>query len=336
MASVGQCRRLRYRTNTISPVYAVINEYLLPDRAKAINDFNVPFGDIDRYRLIAPIGSGKYSIVFLGRSADGLCAIKVLKGISFRKIKRELFILSRISSVPGVVQVLDVNQDFLTQTTSIVTNYIPADNFRALYPRLVLSDICYYIYSLLFILDQCHARGIMHRDVKPGNVCIDHSRRQICVIDWGLSELYYPRTPYSVSVSTLRYKAPELLLCYHFYDYGIDVWGAGCVLAEMLFEVGFIKGTTPAEVVTSIAELWGDSVIYDYCEKYGIQVAEEVGEVAVGQSSSGWGTAIDLMRPAVRDRDAIDLVMRLLTVDHAERITARDALRHPFFRKNLW
>jgi casein kinase II subunit alpha len=333
MESVRHHRRPRFRTNTISPVYAVINEYLLPDSGKAINDFRVVFGDIDRYELIAPIGSGKYSIVFLGRSSVGLCAIKVLKDVSFRKIKRELFILSRIASVPGVVQVLDVNHDFLTQTTSIVTNYIASDSFHALYPRLLLSDICYYIYSLLFTLDQCHARGVMHRDVKPGNVCIDHSRRQLYVIDWGLSELYYPRTQYSVSVSTLRYKAPELLLCYHFYDYGIDVWGAGCILAEMLFEVGFIKGTTPTEVVASIADLWGESVVYDYCQKYGIVLNQQI---IIGHSKGGWGTAIDLMRPAVRDRDAIDLVMKLLTVDHGERITARDALRHPFFRKYLW
>jgi casein kinase II subunit alpha len=95
----------------------------------------------------------------------------------------------------------------------------------------------------------------MHRDIKSGNVCIDYASRQLCVIDWGLSDLYYPRTQYSVLVSMLRYNAPDVLLAYHFSDYGIDVWGAGYILAEMLFGFGFIAGATPEEVIGSISHL---------------------------------------------------------------------------------
>jgi casein kinase II subunit alpha len=325
----------RYPTQTISPVYAFINEYLLPDGDKAISDYSVDFGDIDRYQLISPIGTGKYSIVFLGRYDRNLCAIKILKDISFAKIRRELFILGRISSVPHVVHVIDVNLDPLTQTTSIVTNYIAADNPRTLYPRLSLRDMAFYVYCLLFTLDQCHSRGVMHRDIKPGNVCIDHASRKLCVIDWGLSDLYYPRTQYSVRVSTLRYKAPELLLGYHFYDYGIDVWGAGCILAEMLFGFGFISGQTPEEVIGGIARLWGCDAVHAYCGKYGIALPEEFRGRVAAAAHGGWDDAIALMRPAMRDRDAVDLAKRLLTVDHAERITARDALRHPFFARYL-
>jgi casein kinase II subunit alpha len=115
------------------------------------------------------------------------------------------------------------------------------------------------------------------------NVCIDHASRELCIIDWSLSELYYPRTQYSVSVSTLRYKTPELLLCYRFYNYGIDVWGVGCILAEMLFEVGFIAGTTPKAVVGAIAELLGGDIVRGYCHKYGIRIPEEF--AAHGKSS---------------------------------------------------
>jgi casein kinase II subunit alpha len=335
MAAVARPTLVQYATHTISPVYAFINEYLLPDADKAVSEFSVQFGDIDRYRLIAPIGTGKYSVVFLGRYDQGFCAIKVLKDISFAKIQRELFILNRLASIPHVVHVIDVNVDTLTQMTSIVTNYVPAANPRTLYQRLTPQDIAYYIYCLLFTLDQCHARGVMHRDIKPGNVCIDHANHQLCVIDWGLSDLYYPRTQYSVRVSTLRYKAPELLLSYRFYDYGIDVWGAGCILAEMLFDVGFIKGGTPEEVIGSIAHLWGRETIYKYCERYGIELPESFVD-PVGEAENGrWDTLVGLMRPSVRDRDAIDLVKRLLTVDHGERITARDALRHSFFARNL-
>jgi casein kinase II subunit alpha len=322
-----------YRINTISPVYATINEYLLPDSEKAIEAHELVYGPIDNYRIIAPVGSGKYSLVFLGRYSEGYCAIKILKEVSPLKMKRELFILSRLSRIDNVIRLIDVNYDPFTKTTSIVTNFVIVDNYRSLYPKLGLLDIAYYMYLLLRTLDACHSHGVMHRDIKPGNVCIDHAKHHLAIIDWGLSDFYYPRTQYSVRVSTLRYKAPELLLSYHFYDYGIDVWGAGCILGEMLFGPGFIQGTTPEEVIGSIADLWGNRIIFDYVRDYGLDLPQSfLGEIE-RHPKSKWKELRGLMRPDGRDPEAIDLVKRLMMVDHGERITARDAMGHPFFRR---
>jgi serine/threonine protein kinase len=172
------------------------------------------------------------------------------------------------------------------------------------------------MYCLLDTLDSVHARGVMHRDVKPGNVCISHKRRHLCLIDWGLADLYYPRTQYTTRVSTLRYKAPELLLGYHFYDYGIDIWGAGCIMAQMLFSPKFIPGETVEEVTASVAGLWGNRVIYQYCEKYGIDIPEILREPIARSVESSWGAAVLGLRPDMVDEDALDLVKALLTVDH--------------------
>mmetsp|Transcript_33274 Transcript_33274/g.6014 ORF Transcript_33274/g.6014 Transcript_33274/m.6014 type:complete len:89 (+) Transcript_33274:458-724(+) len=76
----------------------------------------------------------------------------------------------------------------------------------------------------------------MHRDIKPGNILINHSTRSLKITDFGLSEFYYQSTPYNVRVSTRYYKAPELLVGNQYYDYAVDVWSAGTLFAGLIFK----------------------------------------------------------------------------------------------------
>ena len=67
-------------------------------------------------------------------------------------------------------------------------------------------DIRGYLYELLRALDYCHSMGIMHRDVKPHNVMIDHENRRLRLIDWGLAEFYHPGQEYNVRVASRYFK----------------------------------------------------------------------------------------------------------------------------------
>jgi serine/threonine protein kinase len=66
-----------------------------------------------------------------------------------------------------------------SKTPSLIFEYVNNTDFRSLYPKFQDYDVRFYIYELLKALDFCHSKGIMHRDVKPHNVMIDHEKRKV-------------------------------------------------------------------------------------------------------------------------------------------------------------
>jgi casein kinase II subunit alpha len=87
-----------------------------------------------------------------------------------------------------------------------------------------------FVTTLLVAIKQ----GIMHRDVKPHNVMIDHKQRKLRLIDWGLAEFYHPGQTYNVRVASRYFKGPELLVNLRDYDYSLDLWSTGCMFAGMM------------------------------------------------------------------------------------------------------
>ena len=68
----------------------------------------------------------------------------------------------------------DIIRDPASKTTSLVFEFVNNIDHRTLYPTLTDFDVRYYTYEILKTLDFCHSKGIIHRDIKPQNVMIDH------------------------------------------------------------------------------------------------------------------------------------------------------------------
>jgi casein kinase II subunit alpha len=154
------------------------------------------FSDQDIYEVNKKIGRGKYSEVFAGSNVNNgcKCVVKILKPVKKKKIKREIKILQNLSGGKNIIQLLDVVRDPVSKTPCLIFEHVNNIDFKILYPRLTDFEIRYYIYELLKALDFAHANGIMHRDVKPHNVMIDHEKKELRLIDWGLAEFYHPGT----------------------------------------------------------------------------------------------------------------------------------------------
>ena len=196
-----------------------------PSLHRDYENLTVQWGEQDNYEVVRKVGRGKYSEVFEGINVanDSRCIIKILKPVKKKKIKREIKILQNIRGGPNVIKLLDVVRDPESKTPSLIFEYVNNVDFKVLYPTFTDYDVRYYMHELLRALHYCHSQGIMHRDVKPHNVMIDHEKRQLRLIDWGLAEFYFPQREYNVRVASRYFKGPELLVDFQCYDYSLDM-----------------------------------------------------------------------------------------------------------------
>jgi casein kinase II subunit alpha len=298
--------------------------------------WNPTFGDITRYKLTVWVGSGRYSDVFLAIQDDTvLCAIKLLKPVNADRVRRELKVLTEVQGQESILMLLDIVIDGKVGIPAMVTEAIQGNQpWRELFAAMTLDDCRYYLYRVLQALAHTHSRGVMHRDVKPLNIlCLD-PKVQVKLADWGLAEFYHPMRKYSAHVATRYYKSPEILLDYEYYDYSLDMWAVGVMLLELLTQkLHVFDGGDNDHQLDAIVEVVGGQKVLAWSAKYRVRVSRAQREKLAGVPGVPFATLIPAGRRQWRDREALDLVERLLTVDHKERITAEEALSHPFFRK---
>eukprot|EP01119_Soliformovum_irregulare_P003467 TRINITY_DN1400_c0_g1_i2.p1 TRINITY_DN1400_c0_g1~~TRINITY_DN1400_c0_g1_i2.p1 ORF type:complete len:348 (+),score=49.27 TRINITY_DN1400_c0_g1_i2:197-1240(+) len=314
-------------------VYAEVNQHR-PSEYWNYEALTVNWGDQDDYEVVKKIGRGKYSEVFEGVNVTNTekCVIKILKPVKKKKIRREIKILQNLCGGPNIIQLLDVTRDPATKTPSLIFESINNTDFKVLYPTLTDFDIRYYIFELLKALDFAHSNGIMHRDVKPHNVMIDHSKRKLRLIDWGLAEFYHSGQEYNVRVASRYFKPPELLVDLQDYDYSLDMWSLGCMFAGMIFrKEPFFHGHDNHDQLVRIAKVLGTDELMTYLDRYGINLDQHFLSIIGKHVRKPWKKFISADNKHLTSNEALDFLDRLLRYDQQERLTAREAMEHTYF-----
>ena len=231
--------------------------------------------DCEQYEIRKTLGRGKYSDVFEGVDAKTNLAVvvKILKPVRKVKITREIRILQLLKGGPHIVELIDKCVDSATSTPALVFEYVSSTNMKQIMNSLSLEDIKVYMHQVFLALDYCHSRGIMHRDIKPMNIIVDTQTKQLKVIDWGLSEFFQLNKELNTRVSSRPYKSPELLLGYQLYDFSMDIWSAGCMLAAMIFrKEHFFLGKDNGDQLVKIVSILGSVEFFELLKKYDIKV----------------------------------------------------------------
>ena len=299
---------------------------------------DIKLGDMSKYEVNAKIGRGRYSEVYSGieKYTNEKVVIKILKPINKNKIKREAVILQYLNKCPNSVHLLDITKGESIDIYCLIYNNISGHDLKLVYKNITPEDMKLYIYKILQCLSFCHSKKIMHRDIKSGNIVVNTLTKELNVIDWGLSEYYISNYKYNARVGTSFYKAPELLLDYKKYDYAIDVWSAGCVLASLLFQKDFFfKGSDLNNQIIKIAEVFGYKEFEKFYNKYqnDIRINKKVMEQIKNFEKKEWKSFVNENNKYLVNDDVIDLLDKMLKFDPSERIKAKDAINHPYFKE---
>ncbi|CAK5280044.1 unnamed protein product [Mycena citricolor] len=186
-----------------------------------------------------------------------------------------------------------------------------------------------FMFQLLKGTAFCHENQVLHRDLKPQNLLINH-KGELKVGDFGLARAFgVPVNTFSNEVVTLWYRAPDVLLGSRTYSTSIDVWSCGCIFAEMISGVPLFRGKDTGDQLLHIMRILGTPN-----EAQLAKMVKDSPEITIKPFPRY--PKIDLKQVLPKASGAaIDLLERLLKFDPAERISAADALSHPYFTETV-
>ena len=269
------------------------------------------------------------------RTTGKLVALKKIKlehedeGIPCTAI-REISLLKQVALHANVVNLYDVIHQ--EKHLTLVFEYLDEDlrkflDFRKRRNLFMSTQMLKsFVYQILSGLAFCHSRRVLHRDLKPQNLLVEQ-QRVVKLADFGLArEFTLPLHTFTHEVVTLWYRAPEILLGTERYTSAVDIWSVGCIMAEMATNTALFQGDSEIELLLKMFSTLGTPSEETWSGVSGLKHYKPTFPRWTG----------NLLRSKVStdrlDDAGLDLLSKMLTYDPEKRITARQAMEHPWFR----
>lgn len=334
-----------------SPASACSSTLALSIQALTSNSFVRGCRSVAAYRPIHAIDEGTYGKVFLAedRATKERVAIKQIKfdavsaneGFPLTAL-REVGTLLELSGHPNIVRAREMVVGASLDKVYMVMDFMPhnAKEWLAKLPlgmSFTAAEVKCLAQQLIRGVAAAHAKWVMHRDLKPANILIGAGGRlQLC--DFGLARKFgAPLREATGTVVTLWYRAPELLLGTRTYGPAVDIWAAGAIIAEFLTRTPLFPAQNEADALALIFRLRGTPTDADWGGWRNLPNARALraGERQYAprplRTALGFGGSSGVGGGAQCSDTGIALLSAMLTLDPSKRITAGEALAHPWF-----
>ncbi|XP_076913501.1 mitogen-activated protein kinase 18-like [Bidens hawaiensis] len=304
-------------------------------------EFFTEYGESNRYKILEIIGKGSYGVVCaaVDTQTGEKVAIKKITNIFEHssdaiRILREIKLL-RLLRHPDIVEIKRImmppsRRDF--KDIYVVFELMESDLHQVIKANddLTHEHHRFFLYQMLRALKYMHTANVYHRDLKPKNI-LANANCKLKICDFGLARAAFTDTPTTIFwtdyVATRWYRAPEL--CGSFYSKytpAVDIWGIGCIFAEVLTGKPLFPGKSVVHQLELITDLLGtpspdtiSRVRNDKARKYLTDMRKKK-----PVSFSEKFTEVDPF--------ALKLLQRLLAFDPKDRPTAEQALADPYFK----
>lgn len=170
-----------------------------------------------------------------------------------------------------------------------------------------------------------HKNGFFHRDIKPENLLCRNGPETIKIADFGLTREINSSPPYTDYVSTLWYRAPELLLRSNNYTSAVDIWALGCVVCELFVLRPIFSGRSEIDQIFKICQIIGAPVVETWPE------GQRLASIVKFNFPNIVHLELVNLITGCSD-DALELIKMMLRWNSSERPRAKEVLNHSFFR----
>ncbi|SSD59606.1 probable Mitogen-activated protein kinase KSS1 [Saccharomycodes ludwigii] len=312
--------------------------------------FNIP----PYYELQELIGEGSYGLVCsaihnytspkTNETIKTKVAIKKIlplgKPLLLTRTLRELKLLKLFNDHENIITILDIvkpknyekfNEVYLVQELMETDLYKIMHSSR-INTQLTNDHMQYFTYQILRALKAIHSAQVIHRDLKPSNILLN-SNCDLKICDFGLSRCLLSSTNTKESlvgfmteyVATRWYRAPEIMLSFQEYSTAMDMWSCGCILAEMLNGgKPLFPGRDYHHQLWLILETLGTPTEDDFATIKSSRAKEYIKSLPK-MPKKPWSELLPNHDPM-----ALDLLDKLLTFNPFKRISAEQALEHPY------